>query len=131
MWDHDCVCLPVVDGPRVVGVVTDRDISMCACTQGRALADLIVDQAMAQRPIVARLDEDVATAESIMRAHRVRRLPVVDSASELVGVLSLSDIARATQEPVRGSAGRDVAATLGAIAAPREIRKNDRSPSAH
>jgi len=122
MWDNDCGCVPVVDEQRrPIGMVTDRDICMCAYTQGLPLAGLRVSMAMSRAVVSCSVAESVATAERRMRKYQIHRLPVVDRAGGLVGVLSLNDIAReAMRERVAGNETRpvsdkEIAATLGTI----------------
>jgi CBS domain-containing protein len=98
MWERDCGCVPVVESDgsgRVVGIVTDRDICMAAYLEGRPLDDLLVGDAMARVLRTCRPGDSLGEAEGLMRAAHVRRLPVVDDAGHLLGVLSLADIARA------------------------------------
>lgn len=127
MWDHDIGCLPVIgaDG-RVAGIVTDRDVCMAGYIQGRPLAELPVRMAMSKTLYVCRPDDAVIEAEEAMRAHQVRRLPVVDAAGGLVGIVSLNDLAREAERQV-GRKGREltaqeVSATLAAVCAPRNGR---------
>jgi len=94
MWDHDCGCVPVVEGESVVGMITDRDVCMAAYTQGRSLGSIPVASAMSKQLHSCRSDESIMVAERTLRLHRVRRLPVVDADGRLVGILSLNDIAR-------------------------------------
>jgi CBS domain-containing protein len=94
MWEHDCGCVPVKDSEgRVVGVITDRDISMAAYLQGGPLRALQVSSSMGKGIFTCRPDDTIAQAEATMREHQVRRLPVVDGDGKLVGILSLNDIA--------------------------------------
>ena len=123
MWNHDCGAVPVVnDDGRAVGMITDRDICMAALTQGKSLGEIHVSSAMSRKLWSCRPGDDVKDAEQTMRAHQVRRLPVVDSDGKLVGLLSISDLARAAvtakgskKKPVGAS---DVGKTLGAISTP-------------
>jgi CBS domain-containing protein len=100
MWDRDCGCLPVIESngaERVVGMITDRDICMCALFEGSALGALEVRQAMAKQVQVCHPAESLADSERVMRDARVRRLPVVDDNDMLVGMISLADIAQAAE----------------------------------
>ncbi len=123
MWEHDCGVIPVVDAERrPVALVTDRDLCMAGYTTGRSLFDIRVESAMSKGVRAARVTDAIGTAESAMRQSRVRRLPVVDADGRLVGVLSLSDLARGacerwkkhgdTQAPMR------VMETLAAVSQP-------------
>ena len=94
-WDCCCGCVPVVDpNSQVVGMLTDRDVSMAAYIQGRALRDIQVSTAMSDNPLSCSSEDTIATAENLMRDKTVRRLPVIDNDGRLVGLLSLNDIAR-------------------------------------
>jgi CBS domain-containing protein len=125
MWEHDCGCAPVVDADgRVVGMLTDRDMCMAAYTCGATLASLRVGGAMAATVYCCRPKDSLATAEQMMRAHRIRRLPVTADDGRLVGILSLSDLARETahERTRKGKAdvtAKDVSDTLAAICGPR------------
>jgi len=125
MWEYDCGCVPVVDAStRIVGMLTDRDICMAAYTQGRALDGISVAQVMSKDVHTCKAEDPIAFAEGIMRAHKVRRLPVADADGHLLGILSLSDIARqAAQERTRKTkkavSAAEVADILGAICEPR------------
>lgn len=94
MWEHDCGCIPVVDGDKkLVGIVTDRDLTMAAYTQGKALAQIAVGDVMAHELHTCSAPETVAEVESRMREAQVRRLPVIDASGMLVGIVSLNDLA--------------------------------------
>ena len=124
MWEHDCGCVPVCAGggaPRVVGVITDRDICMDALFRGKALQDLRVSEAMSRSVTTCRPSDSLAQTERIMREARVRRLPVVNGEGALLGMVCLADLAR---EAVRERAlarkeitETDLGSTLAAICA--------------
>jgi CBS domain-containing protein len=95
MWERRCGSVPVVDeSRRVVGIVTDRDVSMAAYTQGRRLDDIAVTLAMSHPVWTCPAAATAEEAESLMMAHGVQRLVVLDGAGRLAGVLSLDGIAR-------------------------------------
>jgi CBS domain-containing protein len=123
MWERDCGAVPVVDQEgRVIAMLTDRDICMAALTQGRALGEIHVASAMSRRLSSCRPKDDLKEAEKVMRAHQVRRLPVVDAEGKLVGLLSISDLARvavSTKGAKKNAvAASEVGQTLGAISSP-------------
>jgi len=94
MWDHDCGCVPVVDGHgRLAGIVTDRDICMAAYTQGLPLERIPMERAMSVRVISCARGDDLESAHRLMRTHEIHRIPVTDSRGRLVGIVSLSDLA--------------------------------------
>jgi CBS domain-containing protein len=84
--------------------VTDRDICMAAYFQGMPLSGIQVSTAMSRQLIVCSSDDDLSAAERIMREKKVRRLPVLNKQGRLVGLLSISDIARRADEEYAGGA---------------------------
>ena len=98
MWEHDCGCVPVVDHlSRLVGILTDRDVCMGAYTQGRSLHEVAASSVCSQQVYSCRGGDSLAHAEDLMTKHQIRRLPVIDDYRYLVGLISLSDIARHLQ----------------------------------
>ncbi len=124
MWNHDVGCVPVVDAEsKAVAMITDRDICMCAYLTGKSLRELPVACAMSKELISCKPSDSAEHAESLMRSNQIRRLPVVDAAGKLLGVLALNDLAR-TAAHVRGHKPKtveveDVVTTLAAISEPR------------
>jgi CBS-domain-containing membrane protein len=124
MWEHDCGCVPVVgDSGEVLGIITDRDGFIAAYVRGQPLDQIAVRTAMAHKVLVCREDDAIDTAERILRDGQVRRLPVIDAAGHLVGILSLNDLAqRATPSSWGdgdGLSGDAIALTVAAIGRPR------------
>ena len=122
MWENDCGAVPVVDSEmKVVGMLTDRDICMAAYTQGVALSDASVGGAMSCDVCLCEPGDSITSAAEQMRERQIRRLPVVDKSSRLVGILSMSDIAReadrlrASKSKKRPIKDGDLVETLGAI----------------
>jgi len=131
MWDRDCGCVPVVDeGNRVLAMITDRDACMAAYTQGKALRDIPVSCAMSKELYVCEAQELVTYAENTMRSRQVRRLPVIDDAGALVGILSLNDITRVQTHARRGRGAPEdeVKVTLAAIGAARARHMQEAAP---
>ena len=126
MWERDCGFVPIIDeSQRVVGAVTDRDACMAAYTRGRPLPEIRVREVMSTRVRACRPTDDVTAAEESMRESQVHRLPVVDDADHLLGVISLADIAREAGRAA-GSKRPEVSAaeigeTLARIRQPRAI----------
>lgn len=129
MWDYDCGSVPVCtsDGDRqVVGIVTDRDISMCAMFQGKPLGELRVADAMSRGVTTCEVGDESAKVEQTMRERQIRRVPITESSGKLVGIVSLADLAR---EAGPGSASSssaitesEVGDTLAAICEPPSNR---------
>ncbi|MGI9657324.1 MAG: CBS domain-containing protein [Gaiellaceae bacterium] len=97
MTDSRVGMLPVCDGRRVVGVVTDRDIVQRHVAA--SLPTLTVGSILTPLPYVISPDASLEEAIELMQEHRVRRLPVCDN-HELVGVISETDIKHHVTEQV-------------------------------
>lgn len=92
MQRHDIGALPVCDSGRVVGMVTDRDIAVRALASRRAPHDPVSRIATVGVEWCYD-DEDVDTVQRRMAEAQVRRLPVVNRRREMVGAMSIGDIA--------------------------------------
>jgi len=94
MWRRDCGFLPVVDTVTkgVVGAITDRDICMAVATKGRRASEIQVSEVISGKAYTCAPSDPIRKALDVMRANRVRRLPVVDAQGALTGVLSLNDV---------------------------------------
>ena len=126
MWDHDCGCAPVVDGHgKLVGIVTDRDISMAAYTQGQPLDAIPVDRVMSPKVISCARGDELDDAHRLMRTHEIHRIPVVDSRGRLAGILSLSDVINHWHGDRVAEQAVEIAATFSAIR-----RRRERTPAA-
>lgn len=120
MWEYDCGVVPVIDeNGRLAGVVTDRDICMAAYTQGKPLHAIAVTSAMARDVVTVNAGEPVETAEHLMSERQVRRLPVLDGDSQLVGIVSMNDLARLAARSKRSAVDRELVSTLAAVCQPR------------
>ncbi|MHC4952581.1 MAG: CBS domain-containing protein [Planctomycetota bacterium] len=129
MWDRDCGVVPVVDSDRVlVGIVTDRDICIAALTKGRTLDEMAVGAVMRRKVYSCRADQSLRAVHALLREFQVRRLPVVDEQSRLVGVVSINDLALAaaeTEDASRTERLCEVAETMAAICQHREPSLTD------
>ena len=101
MWRMDCGAVPVVgdDGREVVGMITDRDICIAVATRHRRAEEIAVGEVISGQLFKLRPGDDIRAALEAMRAERVRRLPVVNAAGALQGIISISDIVRAAGKP--------------------------------
>ncbi len=94
MVDADTGVVPVGDGDRLIGMVTDRDIAVRAVAEGRG-PDTPVSEVMSGNPLFAWDDQDVEDVAIQMSDAQVRRMPVLSRDGErLVGIISLGDISR-------------------------------------
>ena len=106
MKDCDCGVLPVADGDHLVGMITDRDIAVRCIAEGMG-PDTKIREAMTQEVMYCFEDEDTHHICQNMADIQVRRLPVVNRDKRLVGIVSLSDLARKeanTAKALRGIA---------------------------
>jgi len=93
MEREDCGFLPVIgEGGNVIGVITDRDISISLGTRNRKASELTVWEVMPSRLFTCTADDDIHSVLTTMRISAVRRLPVIDREGTTVGVVSIDDI---------------------------------------
>ena len=97
MLSEDAGSLPVRDGDRLIGMVTDRDIAVRGVAKGRG-PETPVRELMTDQVICRREDDDVDDVASKMSETQVRRLPVVDEDDRLCGIVSLGDLSRETND---------------------------------
>lgn len=93
MRDRGVGALVVREGGVVLGIVTDRDITVRATARGHDPRVAHVRDAMTRSVVTCRPDDEVDDAAGAMAEHRVRRLVVLDAGKELVGIVSLDDLA--------------------------------------
>ncbi len=107
MAELDVGVMPVCDGQRIQGMVTDRDIAIRGVAQGLS-ADQPIRQVMTGNLEYVMANDDLDEVHDRMAAAQVRRLPVVDEDKNLIGIVSLGDLARSDKD-------KDVGATLQEI----------------
>ncbi|HZU91516.1 MAG TPA: CBS domain-containing protein [Stellaceae bacterium] len=93
MADIDAGVLPVCDGERLVGMVTDRDITVRAVAAGSDPENTPVREVMSEELRYCFEDDDVEEVSKKMAGWHVRRVPVLDRDKRLVGIVSLGDLA--------------------------------------
>ena len=98
MRDEDVGALPVVDGQRLVGMVTDRDITMRAVAEDRLPSSTSVRDVMSEKIYYCFEDDDIEDAAQCMAENQVRRLPILNRDKRLTGIVSLADIAQSGEE---------------------------------
>jgi len=93
MADADCGILAVVnERGNLVGVITDRDICLAVSRTNRNALNISVREVMTPKVVSVRRGDDMRQALALMRSARVRRVPVVDDAGCVVGLLSIDDL---------------------------------------
>ena len=109
MLQADAGSIPVTDGERLVGMITDRDIAVRGVALGYG-PETLVSELMTSGVVSAHADEPIEEAARKMGEAQVRRLPVIDDQERLVGIVSLGDLARETDEDTAAQALEGVSA---------------------
>jgi CBS domain-containing protein len=103
MLSTDSGSIPVTEGGRLIGMITDRDIAVRGIARGYG-PDTLVRDLMTNDIVCARDDEDVEEVATRMSEAQVRRLPVIDENEKLCGIVSLGDLSRETDDETAGQA---------------------------
>lgn len=93
MLSEDAGSMPVSEGDRLIGMITDRDIAVRGVARGYG-PDTPVRELMTDDVVCAREDEDVEEVAARMSQAQIRRIPVIDADDRLCGIVSLGDLAR-------------------------------------
>ena len=101
MLSADAGSIPVIDGDRLIGMITDRDIAVRGIAKGYG-PDTPVRELMTDDVICARADDDVEDIASKMSEAQVRRLPVIDDEERLCGIVSRETDNGAASEALEG-----------------------------
>jgi len=108
MKSLDVGFIPVCDGDRLVGTVTDRDIVIRAVAEGNDVNTCKARDVMTREVICVFDDDDVKDAAEKMRERDIRRILILDRSKRLVGVVSIGDISK-VEEKVSGKTLHDIA----------------------
>jgi CBS domain-containing protein len=95
--------LPVVDGGRIVGIMSERDVIYCLRDHGSEALDWPVSRVMSSPAITADSDTEVLTALALMTQRRIRHLPVVEN-GEIRGIVSIGDLVKHRMERIEAEA---------------------------
>ncbi len=101
MASEDVGPIPIVEGERLVGIVTDRDIAVRVVAEGRDPSTVTAGDVASSDLVTVQPDTELEEAERLMADSQVRRLPVVEG-DRLVGILAQADVARALEEERTG-----------------------------
>ena len=93
MRDEDVGIAPIVEGDKLIGTLTDRDIALRVVAEGRNPESTKVEDVMSRDLVTIDPDQTLDEALRLMARHQVRRLPVVEEDGRLVGVLAQADVA--------------------------------------
>lgn len=142
MDELDVGALPVCDGARVIGILTDRDITVRSTAAGQPPDVTRVDEVMTEHVRLCHEGDDVAEVLERMGRDQIRRMPVLDAQDRLVGIVALGDfsadgiegagealrrISSPSEPDLTGTLSRRRAAPQGVLAdhAPRGVRRSN------
>jgi CBS domain-containing protein len=94
MKSEDVGSIPVTEGDRLVGIVTDRDIAIRVVAEGKDVKTVTVGEIASKDLVTVDPQQDLDEALRLMAQHQVRRLPVVEEDGRLVGILAQADVAQ-------------------------------------
>jgi CBS domain-containing protein len=94
MREEDVGLAPIVEGDKLIGMLTDRDIAIRVVAEGRSPDQVKVADVASKQVVTIDPQQDLDEALRIMGKHQVRRLAVVEEDGKLVGVVAQADIAR-------------------------------------
>lgn len=101
MKSEDVGSLPIVEGDRLVGVVTDRDLTIRVLAEGKG-ADTTVSEIASKDVVTIDPQQTLEEAARLMAEHQIRRLPVTEEDGKLVGILAQADIAQTGHDSLTG-----------------------------
>jgi CBS domain-containing protein len=107
MASGDFGFMPVADGDRLIGTITDRDIAVRAVAGGASPTSPVIEY-ITRDAHTARADDDLKSVLDAMGTRQIRRLPVLDKNDRLVGVVSLGDLSTRVKERYAGEALEDI-----------------------
>jgi CBS domain-containing protein len=102
MRDEDVGLAPIVEGKKLVGTVTDRDIAIRVVAEGKDPDSTMVKEIASTDLVTIDPQQDLEEALRLMAKHQVRRLPVVEEDGRLVGVVAQADVARSADDSKTG-----------------------------
>ncbi len=117
MRDHDCGAVPITDKGRLVGIVTDRDLTVRAIAAGLDHEARVAD-VITREPSSCDVDAELSEVERVMSDQQVRRVPIVDADKRVVGIVSQADLARALNDG-RSISEHEVALVMERVSMPR------------
>lgn len=135
LWRNNCGILPIVNSQeKVIGLITDRDICVALGTRNQLPSEITVSEVASGKVIACKPDDDLRGALATMAQAKVRRLPVIDAASKLQGILSMDDVVLRTETGTlkRDSelSFEDIVSTLKSVYAPQPLRAAQRKVAA-
>src|SRR5215210_2217631 len=108
MKEEDVGLAPIVEGGKLIGMLTDRDIAIRVVAEGKDPEQLTVREVASTHVVTIDPQQDLEEALRIMAKHQVRRLPVVEEDGRLVGVVAQADVARKGDDAKTGELVQEI-----------------------
>ena len=102
MRDEDVGLAPIVEGDRLVGTLTDRDIVVRALAEGKDPSSTTAGEVASKQLVTIDPQQDLDEALRLMADHQVRQIPVVEDDGRLVGIVAQADVARQSDDRQTG-----------------------------
>ena len=94
--------IPVIENEqtqKLIGIVTDRDLTLKIVAEGRDPKSTKVDAVMTHKVVTCRAEDDLQKALDAMAEHQLRRIPIVDANNRVVGIIAQADVATRVDQP--------------------------------
>jgi CBS domain-containing protein len=101
MRAEDIGAVPIIESVqdrKVIGIITDRDITLKVVAEGRNPKNVLLNEIMTSKPVTCRFDESLQNLLQAMAQYQVRRIPVVDHQNRIVGIITQADVATRSEE---------------------------------
>ena len=108
MKDEDVGFAPIVEGDRLVGTLTDRDIAVKVVAEGKDPQATLVREVAATDMVTVQPEQELSEALQLMARNQIRRLPVVEEGGRLVGVVAQGDVAQEAESQKVGRMVEDI-----------------------
>ena len=122
MLEEDVGLAPIVEGDRLIGMLTDRDVAARVAAEGRDPDQVKVREVASKQLITIAPGQDLDEALRKMAQHQVRRLPVVEEDGRLVGVVAQADIAREGDDSQTGQLVEEISESGGRMSSIEEVQ---------
>jgi CBS domain-containing protein len=110
MREQDIGAIPIGENDRLIGMVTDRDVTVRAVANGTDTSVLTARDVMTKGIVWCGDSDDVTHAANVMQSNHIRRLPVIDKNKRMVGILSLGDLSHTATERTTAAVTKAVSA---------------------
>ena len=107
MKSKDIGPIPIIDSQqtkKLVGIVTDRDLALKIVADGRNPKSTKAEEVMTREVVTCRAEDDLQNALDAMSGHKLRRIPVIDHNSRIVGIIAQADVATRVDQPEKTAA---------------------------